>query len=490
MYNASADFKTKIKLKERTFEYSGTITTVGGDEYDYDGGDIRSGKIVRAISGQSLEIGTVYASEFDCELALDVSRYELYNGTITLNIELDCAEDVIPMGIFTISEINQTADRLKIKAYDNMLKFDAVPFVPASNTDIQSPYDWLLATCTACGVILGNTSAEISAMPNGKRQVGYADVVADVKTWRDVLSYVSALLGGYCYIGRDGKLYLGMYSDTADDTVSASFRYTSNLSDYKTTYNGIYNVCKEDGMQEYASNENENGLVLDLGTNPFMQFTKQSNRLKAMQEIIDAWEDLYYVPFDSEMPLNPIYDPGDVLAFSGNQAEQDDIGAITKIVYTIGGKMSVTCSGDNPRLASAQDRFSKTVAGLSSDYSNTQDLGGKNFWILSMTNTDSITVGSTEIQIAEIEWNQKTYVQDIEMILLIDADLSATAKVEVRLNVDDSTDYEVTVVTDKALKGTRPFHGSNPQKVTGTGTHTAKVYMKVTDTPLLVGDLV
>ena len=97
MYNASADFNTKIKRKERLFTYSGTITTTGGTTYTYDGSDMRSGKIVRAISGQSLEIGTVYASEYDVDLGLNVSRYELYNGTIDLSIMLDGALDVIPM---------------------------------------------------------------------------------------------------------------------------------------------------------------------------------------------------------------------------------------------------------------------------------------------------------------------------------------------------------------------------------------------------------
>ena len=76
------------------------------------------------------------------------------------------------------------------------------------------------------------------------------------------------------------------------------------------------------------------------------------------------------------------------------------------------------------------------------------------------------------------------------MLLTVDAVLSATANVEIRLNVDDSADYEMSVKESKSLIGERVFHCTNPQKVTGTGTHTAKVYMKVTDTPLLVGDLV
>ena len=114
MYNASAEFKQKIKERERMFIYSGEIVTTEGTTYEIKGKNIRSGKITRAISGNKLEIGTVYASEFDCELWMDVDRYELYGGTITLNIQLVGAEDVIPMGIYTIAEINQSMDRLNI----------------------------------------------------------------------------------------------------------------------------------------------------------------------------------------------------------------------------------------------------------------------------------------------------------------------------------------------------------------------------------------
>lgn len=485
MYNASADFNTKIKLKERMFEYSGNITTVGEDTYTYDGGDIRSGKIVRSISEKSLEIGTVYASEYDVELGLSIDRYELYGAEIDLSIKLVGASDLIPMGIYTISEVTQTIDRLHIKAYDNMVKFEEVEFSPKGNTGIKTPFAWLTEACTACGVTLGNTEAQIKALPNGERKTGYADVASDVQTWRDVISYMTAYLGSYAYIGRDGKLYLALYGSISADTVTSSFRYTSNLSDYKTTYNGINATYKEGGVQEYTSNENENGLVLDIGTNPFLQFTDDDNRMDAIQAIIDVWNDIYYVPFDSDMPLMPTYDPGDILTFTEKQAE-GDIGAITEIVYNIGGRMHVTCSGDNPRLASAQDRFTKAVAGL--NYTNGQEIGSKEFWIIGMTNSEQITVGSTEIQVAEIEYNQSTYGQQLEMVLTIDSVLSATATVSVRVTVDDDVDLEMSVV-EKRFKGERGFYCSNPQQVFGTGTHHCKVYMTVTDSPTTVGEL-
>ena len=497
MYSASADFLTKIKSNIRKITWSGTITTVGGSTYQFDDnpttsdGKIISGSINRSISSQSLNIGTAYASTFSAEIVLSgVSRYELYDGVISISCSIDGALDVIPMGIYTISEASQTADHINIKAYDNMVKFDAVDFNASANTSVLSPFSWLSRICAACSVTLGNTQAQIEAMPNGQRRTGFADCVTDAKTWRDVLSYMSAYLGGFAYIGRDGKLYIGSYGSTSADTVPSRFRYTSDLSDFRTTYDGLYATYKDGGVQEYVSNTNSGGLVLDLGVNPFLQISNDNNRQDALQEIIDLWDGVYYVPYSSDMPLVPIYDPGDVLTFTDNQAGAYDLGAITTITYNIGGAMSVVCTGDNPILAEAQDRFTKTIAGLSSEYSNGQEVGDKEFWLLFNTLTEEMEVDSTETLVTEIEYEQKTFCQNIEMVLTLNATLSATATVDIRVCVDDDIDLQMEVTEEKSPIGKRVFHCSNPQKIYGEGTHACKVYMTVTDNPLLWSDLV
>lgn len=488
MYNASADFKTKIKESIRQINWSGVINTPTPISFSDD--DIISGELTRAISGEKLEIGSVYASQLTLEVNLpNVSRYELYGCTMTLSCSIVGATDVIPMGEFIITEALQSASKISITAFDAMIKFDDVAFSPALNDTVQTPFAWLTAMCTACGVTLGSTSAQISALPNGRRKTGFADVVADASTWRDVLGYLGAYLGAFSYIGRDGYLYMGLYGSNSVDTVPAKFRVTSNLSDFRTTYDGLSAVYKDGAVQEYVSNTNTGGLVLDLGTNPFLQITDNSNRVSALQEIIDAWNGIYYVPYEAEMPLIPIYDPSDVLTFVDNQAGIYDLGAITEITYKIHETMRVVCSGDNPRLADAQDRFSKTIAGLSKEYSNGQEIGGKNFWLLHSENTSSISVSSTKTQVSEIEWNQTVDVTRLGMMYTCDGDLSATATVVLEINVDDEVDYTFEVSEVKSMVGKRFYSANCAFDVEGKGTHTAKVYLTVTDNPLLWSDL-
>lgn len=489
MYSASATFNTKIKESIRGIHWSGSISTP--TPISFTDSNITSGNLVRSISGEALETGSVYSSQLTLELNLPgVSRYELYNCEITLNCSIDGATDVIPMGTFTITEALQSVSSISITAFDYMIKLDDVQFNPTVNSNIQTPYAWLSDMCAACSIALGSTSAQISALPNGNRKTGFADVVSDVTSWRDVLGYLGAYLNAYAYIGRDGKLYLGKYTANSVDTIPSNFRSSSNLSDFRTTYDGLYAVFKEGGVQEYVSNSNSGGIVLDLGTNPFLQFTDQTNRLEALQEIIDAWNGVYYVPYESDLPLVPTYDPGDVLTFTDNQAGAYDIGAITEITYNIGGTMNVKCSGDNPRLATAQDRFTKTLEGLASQYNNGQTIGGKDFWILIETPASSITVSSTKTEVAEIEFNSTTDYQKLGLMFTCDGTLSDTATIDLEINVDDDASYTFEVTEEKSMKGKRFYSANCGFIVGGKGLHTAKVYLTVTDNPTIWSDLV
>jgi hypothetical protein len=342
--------------------------------------------------------------------------------------------------------------------------------------------------CTACGVTLGNTSLQVQALANGKRKIGFADCVTDVTSWRDVLGYLGAYLGSYAYIGRDDKLYLGQYGSNSADTIPASFRLTSELSDFRTTFDGLYATYKDGGVQEYVSNSNSGGIVLDLGVNPFLQISNDQNRRDALQEIIDVWDGVYYVPYSADVPLIPIYDIGDVITFTDNQAGAYDYGAITEITYNIGGSMNVICSGDNPRLAEAQDRFTKTVEGLSSEYSNGQEIGTKNFWLLHTHDIANNNIGSTKTLVAQIEFEQKTDVQRMGFIFDCDGDLTASAVIKVEMTVDDELVW-TEEYTDRRLAGKVPFPHNMGQRITGKGTHIAKVYMTVTDSKLKWSEL-
>ena len=104
-------------------------------------------------------------------------------------------------------------------------------------------------------------------------------------------------------------------------------------------------------------------------------------------------------------------------------------------------------------------------------------------------NTSPLTVGSTKTEVAEIEFKQTVDVQRLGLMFTCDGDLSDTAVVKVLITVDDLNDYEFEVTESKSMLGKRTYNSTCGFRVTGKGTHVAKVYMTVTDSALKWSDL-
>ena len=68
--------------------------------------------------------------------------------------------------------------------------------------------------------------------------------------------------------------------------------------------------------------------------------------------------------FDSETIGNPAFDLGDVLTFSGGQADGERLACITFFHCKIDGKMKLKYVGKNPRLAQVKSKNDKNISGL------------------------------------------------------------------------------------------------------------------------------
>ena len=130
MYPVSDRFLTEIDANSRRYYWTGTITTKAKKTYDFGNDDIvkGSGYITRSCCGSSeIELGSVYAAEMGITLFSDIDRYTLDGATVKLFFHLvfsDNTEEVIPMGIYEVTEANRNLKTIEIKAYDYMLRFD------------------------------------------------------------------------------------------------------------------------------------------------------------------------------------------------------------------------------------------------------------------------------------------------------------------------------------------------------------------------------
>lgn len=367
MYPVSKEYQKAISESSRSFFWTGVITTKAGKKYTFGNKDIvkGSGYISRQCSGSSeIELGSVYAAELGISLFSDIDRYSLEDASITVSFHLKVGDayEEVPMGIFYIAEANRKIKTLELKAYDAMLNLDK-----NFNKGLSSafPYDFLSLLSKACHVELAQTKEEIEALTNGAELLGIYQE-NDIETWRDFLYYLAQALGCFSTIDRDGKLRLIPYGITDNKTVDSRHRFSSTFSDFVTRYTAVSSTNKKTDIAEYYSVKPDDGLTMNLGVNPLLQFGLEEKRKRIINNILSAITVVNYVPFDSDTIGDPALNLGDVIKFTGGHADETKRSAITSIETKINGKQTIKCVGKNPRLASAKSKNDKNIAGLES----------------------------------------------------------------------------------------------------------------------------
>ena len=403
MYPVSEAFLQAVQGNTRKYYWTGKITTVAGVEYSFTQEDIvkGSGYITAQCCGNSeIELGAVYAAEMGISLFLDIDRYTLEDAKVELSYHLRLADgsyEAVPMGIFEVSEANRTAHVLELKAYDYMLRFDR-DFNGFET--IGTAYGMMALCGTACGVELAQSQAEIEALPNGSELLSiYPE--NDIETYRDVLYFTAQVLGGFFCINREGKLEFRQYGNTPVMEILQKHRFSSSFSDFVTRYTAVSSTNLRTQTAEYYALEEDDGLTMNLGINPLLQFGLEETREELCRNILTALAVVNYVPFDSDTIGNPALDLGDVLTFSGGQADSQQITCVTSFTVKIGGRQSLKCVGKNPRLSQAKSKNDKNISGLLN-----QIEAGK-IGIHTFTNASAYTLGETNVRIISIEFASK-----------------------------------------------------------------------------------
>ena len=258
-----------------------------------------------------------------------------------------------------------------------------------------------MALCgTACGVELAQNQAEIEALPNGSDLLSiYPE--NDIETYRDVLYFTAQVLGGFFCINREGKLEFRQYENTPVMEILQKHRFSSSFSDFVTRYTAVSSTNLRTQTAEYYALEEDDGLTMNLGINPLLQFGLEETREELCRNILTALSVVNYVPFDSDTIGNPALDLGDVLTFSGGQADSQQITCVTSFTVKIGGRQSLKCVGKNPRLSQAKSKNDKNISGLLN-----QIEAGK-IGIHTFTNASAYTLGETNVRIISIEFASK-----------------------------------------------------------------------------------
>lgn len=142
----------------------------------------------------------------------------------------------------------------------------------------------------------------------------------------------------------------------------------------------------------------DDGLTMNLGVNPLLQFGLDETREQLVRNILADLSVVNYVPFDSDTIGNPALYVGDILSFSGGQADATKYACITSNGIKIGGRQTIKCVGKNPKLSQAKSKNDKNISGL------LNQIEAGRIGIHTFTNASTFTVADVDTKIISIQF--------------------------------------------------------------------------------------
>lgn len=440
MYNVSQAFITAANEPIQKHVLRGTV---GGVPFAQADVLSKTFKITNQLCENSkVTLGGVYTSKLELTFSTSFASAAVTRGSwqgvvITPEIGLVLADDSVeyvpaPAKDYIVNEAKWTENGLAIIAYDNMSKFDKTLNLSESTGTV---YEFLTYSCTQCGVVLGMTSEECEALTNGSYIFGlYPD--DSVKTYRDMIAWLAQACACYSLIGRDGKLYFKELPAPSEvDTINTLRRFTgASFSDFETYYTGISVVNIEDNTTSYYNIEPDNGLTMNLGSNPFLQYGLDSVKTEVRTAILNTLSAFRATPFSAAMLTNPAYDLGDCLKFTGGIANNNYC-VIMQYVLDL-DKISVLGFGENPALMSAQSKTDKDISGLRGQNKENK------ITYYTYSNVGAIAIDDTQpkqvcnIRFTTVETTTVTLWQEYKLDVTLD-DPATPAKITAHYYVDE-----------------------------------------------------
>lgn len=448
MYQVSEEYLKQTKRKVQTFRLAGTVNRIAFTNHDILSGSFT---ITNQCSEQNdVKIGSVYIGELKCTFKPDLQVPDWTNAQIIVSegllIDGTAWEDV-PLGVYTVSEANDTEYGVDITAYDNMARFNRSCSVDIT---IGTPYELLTLACTTCEAELGMTQAEVDALPNGTESLSlYTE--NDIETWQDFVFWVAQATGTIATMDREGKLVLRSYTKNVVDTLTNHNRFTgSKFSKFETRYSCLSCVNMADDTTSYYGSDPDNYLTYNLGSNPFLQYGVDSYKEQIRRAVLTALLQIDYVPFETSCLCGAMYDLGDIIRCTDGIAP-GKLGCVMMYDYTFNGGYKITGFGSDPALATAKSKTDKNLEGLRNNVSTNEIL------FFNYENASAIQIGDGESKaIIDIRFTSSV---SIGVLFQAEILLEATATEADVIGTIEYTLNEVTII------------GYNPTETWKNGKH-------------------
>lgn len=323
--------------------------TNGEDSYDLEDKDLVKGSLNinwRSANNRDFNLGTCYASEMSFSSFISVIP-EIEGQYVTIIMtgfyKVGDSEQEIPLGVFRCSSPTVASMITSYNCKDAMTDFDQNIESRFSGT----PFNVLSFICNRCGVELGVSASQVAQMINSSQTL-----VIDperVLTYRDALSYVSIVLGGYCIIDRSGRLSVRRFHTTPDMELPRHRRTSSTFAGYKTVISGV--KCRFLADQNFYPyqiiDEHIEGIVVDLGDIPIINDTDRV-KTQILTNIFNLLRGIEYYPCEIGMVSDPSIEAGDMIVTKDRYGYDRNI-LLTSVTFAWRSESTIMSEGGNPK---------------------------------------------------------------------------------------------------------------------------------------------
>lgn len=386
MFDVSEKFKKSIKGTSVKSRISGTITLTDEKKtvIPFSDKDIIEGSLSinnKCLNNNDFSFGAVYVGEMSATFYNErIDRYSLYNAEITLSYFLifdDGSEEEVPLGTYWVDEATRTKKLIQVKCYDAMTKFDVNLEEETSGT----AFELLAFICEKIGVELGTSEAELSGMCNPQAELSMNS--ERVGTYRDMISYISTVMGGFATINRFNQLVVKQFHLKPDDTVSSRRRTSSTIHDYETFFSGVtVRFIANTNYYPYTEEEQRDGLILNLGDIPIIQGLEEFKH-EVLHNIFEVVKNVRYVPSSFSMVSDPSIELGDGLTLENVNGGQDNVFClVTGFNWTYHKEEKIYSEGSDALLYKVSSKAKKDLENLE------VELSTKNIVVKNYTNSD------------------------------------------------------------------------------------------------------
>lgn len=431
MYTITEAYRAKMLDQVQTHRLTGTI-----DGVSFTDADVIGVSYTNRCSDKNVSLGSVNIGVLKLTFLTDILDRGDYPGkVITISDGLLVGEDTyedIPVGTFYVAEATWTAaNMVSVVAYDCLSKMDEPINLDQTTGKI---YDFCSYIATETGTTFGMTQAECEALPNGLELLSPYEF-NNMETWRDMVSSLAQMVGGFAYAAKDGSWKLKCFDNTSVISVVKNRRMSgARFSDFQTYYDTLIYTEQENNIVHYVGDGE--GLTINIGTNPFIQYGSRVAIERRALNIVEAIKEMRYTPYTvSMLPAFIALDLGDVISFADDYTSDVSSGAIMELTWTYNKSFSVKCFGNNPNLRKGQSNTDKNISGLIKNTSE-NEVTYYNF-----ANVSPITIlPENETSIATLAFSsaQKTTVKIMhEFLMDMLSNLSLNGSYELHYYYDD-----------------------------------------------------